>query len=208
MRVLFPSGDPARVGIQSFFFFRSVSGSRLGLDSHSGTRKPTLTPSQDPLRLRIQAGMHAARAMRRRGSVRCMHAWPARALGQLACNVAPLVSQVRGLLLLLRRYRAVVRRLLETHWRPGGPRKVRPEPQMSCCAHLMCASELEVQNEHTIAERVVSRRHLGEHPARPRGRWRRGLRPTPTARGPAGTRSASCNAANGPACVHPAVRGL
>ena len=60
----------------------------------------------------------------------------------------------------------------------------------------------------TIAERAISRRHLGEHPARPRGRWRRGLRPTPTARGPAGTRSASCNAANGPACVHPAVRGL
>ena len=60
----------------------------------------------------------------------------------------------------------------------------------------------------TIAERAVSRRHLGEHPARPRGRWRRGLRPTPTARGPAGTRSASCNAANGPACVHPATRGL
>ena len=147
-RVIFPSGDPARVGIQSFFFFRSVSGSRLGLDSHSGTRKPTLTPSQDPLRLRIQAGMHvvnvafmhAARAMRRRGSVRCMHAWPARALGQLACNVAPLVSQVRGLLLLLRRYRAVVRRLLETHWRPGGPRKVRPEPQMSCWARFTWSS--------------------------------------------------------------------
>ena len=136
----------SRVGIQpesgsrAFFFFRSVSGSRLGLDSHSGTRKPTLTPSQDPLRLRIQAGMHAARAMRRRGSVRCMNAWPARALGQLACNVAPLVSQVRGLLLLLRRYRAVVTRLLEAHWRPGGPRKVRPEPQMSCCARLTWSS--------------------------------------------------------------------
>ena len=129
-----PSRDP------ELFFFRSVSGSRLGLDSHSGTRKPTLTPSQDPLRLRIQAGMHAARAMRRRGSVRCMHAWPARALGQLACNVAPLVSQVRGLLLLLRRYRAVVRRLLETHWRPGGPRKVRPEPQKSCRARLTWSS--------------------------------------------------------------------
>jgi hypothetical protein len=53
-RVLFPSGDPARVGIQCFFFFRSVYGSRVGLDFHSGTRKPGLTPSQDPLRLRIQ----------------------------------------------------------------------------------------------------------------------------------------------------------
>eukprot|EP01047_Picozoa_sp_COSAG01_P056705 COSAG01_NODE_6461_length_3655_cov_20.982565_1_plen_42_part_10 len=32
LRVLSPSGDPARVGIQCFFFFGSVSGSRVGLD--------------------------------------------------------------------------------------------------------------------------------------------------------------------------------
>ena len=59
-------------------------------------------------------GGGVARAMRDA----CMAGQRTRRLGQLACNVAPLVSQVRGLLLLLRRYRAVVRRLLETHWRP------------------------------------------------------------------------------------------
>jgi hypothetical protein len=42
---------------------------------------------------------------------------------------------------LLRRYRAVVRRLLETHWRPGGPRKVRPEPRKSCHARLTSAEK-------------------------------------------------------------------
>ena len=88
----------------------------------------------------------------------------------------------------------------DSPWAPPGAAASRPlangsQAHRSRTMHLVGP---------TIAERAVSRRHLGEHPARPRGRWRRGLRPTPTARGPAGTRSASCHAANGPACVHPA----
>ena len=89
----------------------------------------------------------------------------------------------------------------DSPWAPPGAAASRPLANGSQ-AHRSLTMHLAGP---TIAERAVSRRHLGEHPARSRGRWRRGLRPTPTARGPAGTRSASCNAANGPACVHPAV---
>ena len=79
----------------------------------------------------------------------------------------------------------------DSPWAPPGAAASRPlangsQAHRSRTMHLVGP---------TIAERAVSRRHLGEHPARPRGRWRRGLRPTPTARGPAGTRSASCHAA-------------
>ena len=58
----YPSGNPARVGIQTQIEKKKSTGSRLGLDPHSGTTRAIISQHITPDGRQHQAGSAAAAA--------------------------------------------------------------------------------------------------------------------------------------------------